>query len=76
MARFIVEGMRTDEASLIAGVRVNHWVSGVAVVIGGIWFLAVQRRSTSDEVAPGPIDESNAPATLGTHDDTRDTDRH
>ena len=55
IARFIVEGMRTDPASEIAGVRVNHWVSGAAVIIGGLWFLAVQRRSGADEVAPGVV---------------------
>jgi prolipoprotein diacylglyceryl transferase len=56
VARFIVEGMRTDEASEIAGIRVNHWVSGAAIIIGGLWFLAVQRRSTEEEVAAPDVD--------------------
>ncbi len=51
VARFIVEGMRTDEASLIAGIRVNHWVSGAAVLIGGLWFIALQRRPAVDPAA-------------------------
>lgn len=55
VARFIIEGMRTDEASLIAGIRVNHWVSGAAVLIGGLWFLALQRRAPVEEVAPNQI---------------------
>ncbi len=58
VARFIIEGMRTDEASLILGIRVNHWVSGAAVIFGGLWFLALQRRATVEEVAPGPISEA------------------
>ncbi len=48
IARFIIEGMRTDEASLIAGIRVNHWVSGAAVIIGAIWFVILGRRPASD----------------------------
>ncbi len=55
-ARFVVEGMRTDEASLVAGIRVNHWVSGAAVIIGGLWFLIAQRRSSpasSGNSSPG-----------------------
>jgi prolipoprotein diacylglyceryl transferase len=43
-ARFFVEGLRIDDASLLAGIRVNHWVSGAAVIGGGIWFVLVQRR--------------------------------
>lgn len=57
VARFIVEGLRTDEASLIAGVRVNHWVSGAAVVIGAIWFLLINRRGDDEELAPGPVSD-------------------
>ncbi len=91
IARFIVEGMRTDEASLIAGIRVNHWVSGAAVVIGGLWFLAIQRRPGAvDSVVatddPGDRDgdegddanptSASARATLGTHDDARSSDDH
>lgn len=56
-ARFVVEGMRTDEATLVAGVRVNHWVSGAAVIIGGAWFFVVQRRS-----APATPDTSSPEA--------------
>jgi prolipoprotein diacylglyceryl transferase len=52
VARFVVEGLRTDEASLILGIRVNHWVSGSAVVIGVAWFWLLSRRSDTAEVAP------------------------
>ncbi len=49
-ARFVVEGMRTDEASLIAGIRVNHWVSGAAVLLGGLWFVVAQRRAVPPSI--------------------------
>lgn len=59
VARFIIEGMRTDEASLVFGIRINHWVSGVAVVVGGLWFLYLQRRAVAEEVAPGPLGDAD-----------------
>lgn len=36
--RFLVESVRSDFASQIFGIRVNHWVSALAVVIGLLWF--------------------------------------
>ena len=45
VGRFIVEGIRIDDASLIWGIRVNHWVSGIAVVIGTIWFVWMGRTA-------------------------------
>ena len=48
--RFVVEGMRTDDATLIAGIRVNHWVSGAAVLLGGLWFVVAQRRTAPPTV--------------------------
>lgn len=59
IARFIIEGMRTDEASLVFGIRINHWVSGIAVVVGGLWFLYLQRRVVTEEVAPGPLGDAD-----------------
>lgn len=74
VARFVIEGMRTDEASLILGIRVNHWVSGAAVVIGGIWFLILQRRAPVDEVAPGPLDDTEAEPSTDVASDTDGVD--
>jgi prolipoprotein diacylglyceryl transferase len=37
VGRFVLESIRDDFASLILGVRVNHWVSAIAV-IGGAFF--------------------------------------
>lgn len=45
VGRFIVEGMRIDDASLIWGIRVNHWVSGIAVFVGILWFVWMGRTS-------------------------------
>ena len=39
VGRFIVEGLRIDSASLIWGIRVNLWVSGIAIVGGLLWFV-------------------------------------
>lgn len=43
IGRFMIELMRTDEASEILGLRVNTWMSGIAVVGGLIGFLAMGR---------------------------------
>ena len=43
IGRFLVESIRTDPATLILGIRVNHWVSGLAVV-GALVVLAVLAR--------------------------------
>ncbi len=41
IGRFLVESVRIDAATLILGIRVNHWVSGSAVLFSvlAIWFL-------------------------------------
>jgi prolipoprotein diacylglyceryl transferase len=46
VGRFVVEAVRRDDASLILGIRVNHWVSGVAVVGGLIWLWLAGKRAT------------------------------
>jgi len=55
VGRFLVELVRRDSASLILGVRVNHWVSAIAVVVGLAWLWIGNRRdgSASDEVTDG-----------------------
>jgi prolipoprotein diacylglyceryl transferase len=70
VGRFLVESVRIDAASLVLGVRVNHWVSAIAVIGGLVWFwwmgrTAPPRRpvtveggtgtgSEGDSAAPGP----------------------
>jgi prolipoprotein diacylglyceryl transferase len=43
--RFATEAIRTDPASLILGIRVNHWISGIAVVVGLAWFRRMRQRA-------------------------------
>ncbi len=43
--RFVIEAMRTDDASLILGIRVNHWISGLAVALGLLWFRRMRRQA-------------------------------
>ncbi len=56
VGRFLVEGVRIDAASEILGIRVNHWVSALAVLGGGIWFLMLSRRPEPVE-DPHDLDE-------------------
>jgi prolipoprotein diacylglyceryl transferase len=52
LGRFWVESLRSDAASLILGVRINLWVSGLLVLGGLAWLLW---PSGSDEV--GGVDD-------------------
>lgn len=64
LGRFWIEALRADRASLIWGVRVNHWVAAIAV-IGGLlafWWAGrsaararTQRRSTPPPEAEGTV---------------------
>ena len=36
LGRLWIEALRIDEASLILGIRVNIWISAVAIIAGGI----------------------------------------
>lgn len=71
VGRFVVEGMRTDTASLILGIRVNHWVSGIAVFVGIVWFWWLGRRpeATDDEMAAEPNDDDEADTDVESSDD-------
>lgn len=60
IGRFLVESVRIDEATEILGIRVNHWMSGLAI-LGGIVALAIMRRGK--------------PSFWADHDGTIDTDR-
>lgn len=44
-ARFVVESIRTDHASLLFDIRVNHWSSGAAVAVGLVWLVWLGRRT-------------------------------
>lgn len=60
LGRFWVEALRSDAASLILGVRVNLWVSGLLVVGGLGWLLW---PSGADEVGgdDGPVADGDGP---------------
>ncbi len=51
VGRFLVERVRIDPASLVLGLRVNIWMSGVAVLAGviGLWWT---NRNWDDSPAP------------------------
>ena len=61
VGRFLVESVRIDPASLIWGVRVNHWVSALAVVAGLIGFWWLGRRADRRQRPEVPED----PAVIG-----------
>lgn len=53
LGRFFIELMRTDEATLILGLRVNTWVSAILFIVAIIMFLRTSRgRETPEEVDP------------------------
>ncbi len=59
VGRFWVEALRSDEASLILGVRVNLWVSGLLILGGLGWLLWPSGRDEVDvdgEAAPDGLD--------------------
>ena len=49
--RFAIESMRTDFAFEVLNIRINHWISGIAVVVGLLWFLRM-RSSAPDDIKP------------------------
>jgi prolipoprotein diacylglyceryl transferase len=54
LGRLWVEELRVDPASLILGVRVNLWVSGLAILLGGTMLLVRQITWTRpDQVEAG-----------------------
>jgi len=55
LGRLWVEALRSDAASLVAGVRVNVWVALVAITVGGVvaWRGRVRPGVTGGEVAGG-----------------------
>ena len=53
LGRLWVEALRIDDATRIAGVRVNIWVSLVAVVAAAASMLVLRRRSAEEAVPAG-----------------------
>lgn len=67
--RFALESIRDDFASLILGVRVNHWVSAIAVIVGIVWFMWIERRSENEVTESETTD---VPASSETGEDTEE----
>ncbi len=55
IGRFLVETIRTDAATEILGIRVNHWVSGGAVLASIVALVILSRRAGPSHFA-GEID--------------------
>ncbi|MCP4227267.1 MAG: prolipoprotein diacylglyceryl transferase [Actinomycetia bacterium] len=58
IGRFVVEGVRIDAATLILGVRVNHWVSGGAVLVSAVALILLFRRGTPSFFADTGADQA------------------
>ena len=56
IGRFLVEAVRIDPATLILGVRVNHWVSGAAVVLSALALVWLHRNGKPSFWAGGAPD--------------------
>jgi prolipoprotein diacylglyceryl transferase len=76
--RFWIELMRTDEATLIAGVRVNVFVSGLVLIGGLVYFVLAARKGEREDIAAlraeGP-DESAEPAEAKTEDEPTEAEQ-
>lgn len=64
LGRFFIEFMRTDEANLILGLRVNNWVAGITFVVALVIFFLLPRGRESKERVRGQdlagVDESHS----------------
>lgn len=69
VGRFLIELMRTDAASEILGLRVNTWVSGIAVFGGLLAFVLLRGDSAAEEVGAEEVDSDAVDS-----DDVDDTD--
>lgn len=65
LGRFFIELMRSDEATLILGLRVNTWVTAILFLVAVVIFLRLPKgRETPQEVDP----EYNASPTANSQD--------
>lgn len=64
LGRVVLETMRTDEAQIVLGQRLNVWTSLVVVVIGAlIWVLAGRRAKGRSGAPDAAQDRVEAPST-------------
>lgn len=62
VARIWLETVRIDPATEVGGVRINIWMSIVAIAVAGGWLLARGRRGDDDPVDSGDDVDSDAGA--------------
>lgn len=64
VGRIVIERMRTDEAELVLGQRLNVWTS-LAVFLLGLWIIWYTgrraRREVAEEPAEGPVEPVEGP---------------
>lgn len=65
IGRFIVEGVRIDAATRILDIRVNHWVSGIAVLAGAAVIAWLYRNGTPSFFAERRAAESETAEVSG-----------
>ncbi len=63
IGRFIVEAVRIDAATMILGIRVNHWVSGIAVVAGAAALFWLAKNAVPSFYAKDESAEAEVAAT-------------
>ena len=78
LGRFFIELMRSDEATLILGLRVNTWVTAILFIVAIVIFLRLPKdRETPQEVDPeynaSPTADSQDREYRGNLNDTTDT---
>ena len=70
--RFVVEGLRIDEAKSVGGLRWNQWVA-LAAVIGGAIYLVVTRAKPAFRTLPAvAVPSTDTDASAPTDDDERE----
>ncbi len=49
--RVFEDSLRVDPAHYIFGMRLNFYVAGALMIVGAVWFIAIQRRGRSPEAS-------------------------
>ncbi len=57
IGRFIVEAVRIDEATEILGIRVNHWMSGTAILLSALALVFAYRKAAPSHWAVESSDQ-------------------
>lgn len=77
IGRFVVEGVRIDFANEILGIRINHWVSGGAILVSIVALIYLSRRAAPSffaDKSPAPSDDDGTSAGGDSADDEESED--